>query len=130
MKLFLRYKNIYGSINSDPQFRSRQSHAYEIVKAALKNHHWKLLFQKLRKTQLELNDGSSLNYTFPRGPSTSNTSLEIGHNLWLPCYTYFFENELVTAASAMKMYRKIQMSNIYSSKKHFIVRISRNVIET
>ena len=124
MKLFLRYKT--SSINNDPQFRWRKSQAYEKVKAALKNRQWK----KLRKSQLELNDGSPLNYTFPRGPATSNTSLEIGHNLWLPCYTYFFENELVAAASAMKMYRKIQMSNIYSSKKHFIVRISRNVIET
>ena len=87
MKLFLRYKNVYDNIKSTstgghvPQFRPRKNFTYEIVKAAIKNHHGKLLLLKLRKTQLELTDGSPFNYTFPIGFATSNTSLEIGHNL-------------------------------------------------
>ena len=53
LKLFLRYKNVYDNIKSTttgehvPQFRSRKSFTYEIVKAAIKNHHGKLLLLKL-----------------------------------------------------------------------------------
>ena len=103
LKLFLRYKNVYDNIKSTstgghvPQFRPRKNFTYEIVKAAIKNHHGKLLLLKLRKTQLELIDGSPFNYTFPIGLATSNTSLEIGHNLWHPWTSFKMNLQQVLA---------------------------------